>query len=261
MLANLTVNLSDDPSFNRRLETTVRFVVKEFTRIFPACPPAGARPIRVFYRPEGPITDSTTDPKVYRIGLTVRDRFYCQLVFQLGHELCHIFADPRRSNWFVECCCEMVSLVLLNRVSKVWANTTPFPDRVSYAPKFQRYAEDRIREATTIKFGSDSLPDHAQLRKWLTIVKCSFQKKPRDYQRNVIIAEMLRPFFEEATDNWDALRFLGQASASPPVNLRDLVTNSDFEFNRWLEAVPEHLKDLVRRIRDVFENRNPPTSE
>lgn len=92
-------------------------------------------------------------------------------------------------------------------------------------------------------------------------VSHSFQGKPLDRERNVIIAEMLRPFFEESADNWDALRFLGHASASPPVNLRDLVTNSDFEFNRWLEAVPEHLKDLVRRIRDVFENRNPPTSE
>lgn len=260
MLANLIVNLSDSPGLASDLEAVVRSAVKEFTRVFPACPPAGARPIRVFYRAEGPITDSTSDPNVYQIGIAVCDRFYSQLVFQLGHELCHIFADPRRTNWFVECCCEMVSLLLLRRMSKVWACTPPFPNWARYAPRFEEYAEGRIREATVAVFGSDSLPDQTQLRKWLTTDNYSFQENPLNRQRNVIIAEMLRPFFEESVDNWDALRFLGQASASPPVNLIDLDLNSDFEFDRWLEAVPEHLKNLVRRISDMFENRTPPNT-
>jgi hypothetical protein len=71
---------------------------------------------------------------------------------------------------------------------------------------------------------------------------------------------MLRPVFEESATNWDALRFLGQASAYPPVSLKDLDTNSGFEFARWLGAVPEHLKELVRRISDMFENETSPNS-
>lgn len=260
MLANLMVNLSDNQGFNSDLETVARSAIEDFSRIFPACPPAGARPIRIFYRSEGPITDSTTDPTIYQIGLAVSDRFYSQLVFQLGHELCHIFADPRRSNWFVESCCEMASLLLLRRISKVWACTPPYPHWVSYAPCFEEYAEERIRAATDTVFGSDSLPDQAELRAWLTTVSSSLQDNPLDRGRNVIIAEMLRPFFEESVGNWDALRFLGQASAFPPVDLRDLDLNSHFQFDKWLEAVPEHLKGLVRRIRDMFENRTSPNS-
>jgi hypothetical protein len=260
MLANLIVDWSHDLEPARDIEAVARSTVEEFDRIFPADPPAGERPIHVFYRPEGPITDSTKDTNVYRIGLTVRDRFYDQLAFQLGHELCHIIADPRRTNWFVESCCEMVSLVLLRRMSKVWACTPPFRNWVDYAPNFEEYAQNRIREATTKVFQSESLPDQAQVHKWLASVSSSFRPCPLWRERNVLIAEMLRPVFEESADNWDALRFLAQASAYPPVSLTDLDTNSGFEFGRWLRAVPEHLKELVRRISDMFENETSPNS-
>jgi len=257
MLANLTVTLSDDLSVNRDLEVVVRSAVEEFSRIFPTCPRAGQRPIHVFYDPQTLWTDCTGDLSVYRIYIKVRDRRYNQLVFQLGHELCHIFADPRRSNWFVESCCEMASLELLRRMSRVWASTPPFPNWVSYAPRFEEYAENRIRTRTRTVFGSDSLPGQAQLREWASTVSESFRDNPTDRPRNVIIAEMLRPLFEESVDNWDALRFLGEACTSPPVDLRDVDVNSDFKFERWLEAVPDHLKDFVRRISEMFQNRMP----
>lgn len=165
MLENLIINLSDDLDIANDLEAVVRSAAKEFTAIFPGRPPAGERPIVVFYRREGPITNSTADLNVYRIGLTVRDHCYDQLVFQFGHELCDVFTDPRRSNWFVECCCEMASLMLLRRMSEVWAYAPPFPHWVSYAPRFEDYAKERVRDATVAWFGSDSLPDQAQLCK------------------------------------------------------------------------------------------------
>ena len=260
MLSDLVVNLSDDPILSRDLEAVVCSAVKEFMTMFPACPPAGARPIHIFHRAEGPITDSTTDPNVYRIGLAVRDRLYSQLVFQLGHELCHVFADPRRSNWFVECCCEMVSLVLLRRTSESWACAPPFSNWINYAPRFKEYAEDRVRKATAAVFGSGSLPDLDQLCKWLASVSYSFRENPVDRQRNLIIAEMIRPFFEESANNWDALRFLGQASIPPPVDLTDLEENSHFQFDRWFQTVPDHLKQLVRAISNVFGDKTPSDS-
>lgn len=259
MLANLTVNLSDDPDVNRHLTAVVRSAVEEFITIFPACPPAGERPIHVSYRSDGPFNDSTKDPNIYSIYLTVSSRAYCQLVFQLGHELCHIVSDPRRTNWFVESCCEMVSLVLLRQMTRVWDCTPPaVPDGVKYTPEFEKYAEDWIRKATMKIFQSESLPEQAEVRNWLASVKSSFQACPLWRERNVLIAEMLHPFFQESMDNWYALYFLGQACDSPPIDLRDPNLYSSFEFDRWLEAVPEHLKDFVRRIRDIFENETPP---
>lgn len=63
---------------------------------------------------------------------------------------------------------------------------------------------------------------------------------------------MLRPFFEESADNWDALRFLGQASVNSPASLTDLDLNSNFEFSKWEKAVPDQLKHLVQKISRVF---------
>lgn len=138
MLTKVVVELSDDPILVRDLKAVVDSAASEFNKVFPAAPPAGLRPIRIFYRAEGPITDSTSNVRYYQIGLTVNSRLYDQLTYQLGHELCHIFTDPRRTNWFVECCCELTSLVVLSQMSKAWALTPPFPNWVSYTPKIRR---------------------------------------------------------------------------------------------------------------------------
>lgn len=257
MFCDLIVKLSADPDINRDLEAVVRSTLTEFLTVFSGCPPAGRRPLHVSYTPQIAITDSTTDPRIYRIELSVCDRFYCQLVFQLGHELCHVFADPRRSNWFVECCCAMVSLLLLWRLSETWIFSPPFPNWTTYAPEFREYAEGRVRQATNDVFGSDSLPDSDQLHKWLISVRPSLLKNLYERERNVIISEMIRPFFEKSAESWDALRFLGQASVPSPVDLTDFKKNADFRFDRWFEAVPNHLKQIVREVRDILDDEPP----
>lgn len=226
------VRLSDDSHLNIDLSLVARSAAEEFSTLFSVPPPAGIRPVSILYCSQGPPhTDSTSDTTRYQVYLLVTNRFYAQLVFQLGHELCHIFADPRRSNWFVESCCEMAALVLLRRMSKLWGHNPPHANWRHYAPKFQEYAQNRIRQVR----------EAGELN---------------DRQRNVIVAEMLCPLFEESAESWDALCFLGQAFASPPVNLtdwnRDLV---DFSFDRWLQAVPEHLKGIVVKIGKTLKDR------
>jgi hypothetical protein len=218
------VNLSDDFRLNRDLCLVVHSAVEEFSIPFSMLPPAGVRRVSILYRARGPLTDSTSDTTRYRVYLSVKNRHYAQLVYQLGHELCHIFADPRRTNWFVEACCEMAALTLLRRISKLWANNPPRARWRSCAPKFQRYAQNGIREAKEAE-------------------------EPSDRQKNTIAAERLCPLFEESPRSWDALCFLGQGFASPPVDLTDWNPGLlDFSFDRWLGAAPEYLKDVIIRI-------------
>ena len=224
------VRLSDDSHLNRDLCVVARSATEEFSTLFSVSPPAGIRPVSILYRSHGPLTDSTSDTTRYQVYLSVKNRYCAQLVFQLGHELCHIFADPRRTNWFVESCCEMAALVLLRRMSKLWGNNPPLANWRSYAPKFQEYAQNRIRQAREAE-------------------------EPNDRQRYVIVAEMLSPLFEESAESWDALCFLGQASASPPVSLTDLDLDSDLSFHRWLQAVPRNLKGIVVRIGKTLKDR------
>ena len=225
------VRLSDDSHLNRDLSLVARSAAEEFSTLFSVPPLAGIRPVSIRSRSQGPPRiDSTSDTTRYQVYLLVTNRFYDQLVLQLGHELCHIFADPRRTNWFVESCCEMASLVLLCRMSKLWGINPPFANWRSYAPKFRENAQNRMREAKEAKE-----PDYRQ--------KC------------VIVAEMLCPLFKESAESWDALCFLGQASASPPVSLIDLDLDSDFSYDIWLQSVPEHLKGIVIRIGKTLKDR------
>lgn len=198
---------------------------------FPLPPPAGPRPVSILYRSEGPQTDSTTDTTRYQVYLSVKTRDYTRLVYQLGHELCHIFADPRRTNWFVESCCAMASTVLLCRMSKRWSNNPPYPHWRSFAPKFEQYAQNAIR-----------------------LAKEAEQPTPR--QGQVLNAEILRPLFDKPLEHWNALRFLVKASTSPPAGLKDWNQHElGFTFDRWFQAVPPHLKGIVRRISNTPEDR------
>jgi len=218
------VSLSDDFRVNRDLCLVVHSAVEEFSIPFSVLPPAGVRRVSILYRTQGPLTDSTSDTTRYRVYLSVKNRYYARLVYQLGHELCHIFADPRRTNWFVESCCEMAALTLLRRMSKLWGDNPPYARWRNYAPKFQHYAQNGIREAKEVE-------------------------EPSDRQKNTIVAERLCPLFEESAESWDALCFLGQGFASPPVDLTDWNPGSvDFSFDRWLQAVPEYLKDIIIQI-------------
>lgn len=226
------VRLSNDPHLNGHLSLVAHSATEEFTTLFTAPPPAGIRPVSILYLPEGPKTDSSEDITRYQVYLSVNNPdYYAQLVYQLAHELCHIFTDPRRTNWFVESCCAMASTVLLCRMSKLWSNNPPRADWSSHAPEFQQYAQNVIRDA-----------------------RQAHQPTPR--QGQVLNAQILCPLFEEPLESWNALCFLGQASTSPPVDLTDWNPHElGFTFDRWLQAVPPRLKGIVRRITNTPEDR------
>jgi len=264
MPTDLTVNLSTDVGVNRKLRGVLGIGLKEFTMLFSECPPAGEHPIQVYYRLEGPTVRLVGNPRFYWMGLGVCDLTYDQLLFQFGHELCHIFTDPRCSNWFVESCCEMMSQKMLRIMSAVWTarrmNFLPesYLGRVIYARKIEKYADQWIGDANEQIFGCRCLPDQAPLLAWWTTVRGSLGQNPVDRQRNVIIAEMLSPLFEKSNKHWDALCFLGKATDGLPINSMEVCMNSDFRFDKWMQAVPENLKDFVKEIRDMLEGVTSP---
>ena len=253
MFSQIIVNLSNDPGVNNDLAAVVMSTIDEFKKIYSEPPPAGIRPIHIGSdQKNGPLTDSTTNTSLYYVLLSVNGRKYNQVAYQLAHEICHIFADPRRSNWFTESCCELASLIILDKLTMAWGITPPFPNWISYAPNFKQYAEERIRKITKEVFQEEFLPDNKKLRAWLMTSRNTFKANPIERSRNTIIALMLRPIFEEAINNWKAIRFLGQASINPPISLKDLDLNVEINFDIWEKVVPEQLKEVVRRISALF---------
>src|SRR5436190_2859134 len=121
------------------LELVARDVLAACRLRWPGTPPAGKRPVVIYYRPAGPLTDSTADPKAYRIYLAVKDRGYAQFAYQLAHEFAHVMLDPRRTNGVVETFAVAFSLVLLDDLAARWAKTPPLKNWTSYAPAFKKY--------------------------------------------------------------------------------------------------------------------------
>lgn len=114
--------------------------------LWPGDPPAGERPIRLFHRAAGPLTDSTSDPRAYRIYLTVSERYYSQFAYQLAHEFAHVMLDPRRTNGLVETLAVAFSLEALDAMTRRWKTKAPFPNWNDYGPEFAKYR--RLTEKT-----------------------------------------------------------------------------------------------------------------
>src|SRR5262249_54048185 len=86
-------------------------------------------------------TDATSDPKTYRIYLTVTERYYSQFAYQLAHEFAHVMLDPRRTNGLVEVLAVAFSLEVLDAMARRWQGQAPFPNWKSYAPGFVKYRQ------------------------------------------------------------------------------------------------------------------------
>jgi len=132
---------------------------------------------------------------------------------------------PRRSNWFIESCCELISQVMLDKMSEIWVQIRFRPDiyrdKFLYAQKIKAYAKNHIQkkyQEANLGINSIRLPEKLE---WLRSVSTSLSTNPIDRPRNAVIATMMRPIFEKQTDSWDALQFLGK-SCIPP-------TTTDFE--------------------------------
>jgi hypothetical protein len=208
--------------------------------------PAGMRPVHFSYLKNGPVT-YCSNSEYYVIGLNSPTWCYDQLAYQLGHELCHIWCDPRRTNWFVESCCEMMSQVLLNQLSESWVDETHFCNwNKQDGEHFKLYAMDTALKFRQEALGSDRSPTSTEL----ISIKNALQLNPKDRSKGGIIAEALKPILMKKSDNLQALAFLGLASDLPPVSLteQDSEFKIAFRFRNWEEAVPDNLKGLVKEI-------------
>lgn len=244
---DVIVELSEDNNVNSDFVRTILSVLTELTRVNNHPPPAGIRTIRIFHRPEGPIVDSTSNTYLYQVGLNPPPRCYNQLAYQLAHEFCHIVSDPRRSNWFVESCCEMMSHILLKRLSKVWSDNPPCPSWTTYAPKFTEYSEKRIRKCKIAVLGNDRLPSSDEL---LNTKHTLITSSKIDRMREGLIAYVLFPIFEISPENLHALEYLGKAFTEPPISLKDQGDHGmHFSFKKWEKEVPRTLKEVVKEIR------------
>ena len=103
-------------------------------------PSLGTLPIIIRKAPDAtPRIDLRGLPNAYWVNLTAPDsNYWCQIVYQAGHEFGHIWVNPRvEGSWFVESACVAVSHVALEEMAKEWKSHTR-QAFVAYALKLRR---------------------------------------------------------------------------------------------------------------------------
>jgi hypothetical protein len=159
-----------------------------------------------------PRTLSGTGPGRSLVRLNVRGNLWARLVYQFGHEYCHVLADPttrsdkaRRFTWIEEALCETGSLFAIRRMAKRWAINPPYPSWREYASSLAAY------EAEHVSHPLRTLPLGARFADWLNDRLPLLETDPYRREDNTIIAKELLRVFETNPAAWRAVRLLHSA--------------------------------------------------
>lgn len=202
--------------------------------------PPEDKPIVCYYRRQGPLTSVAEDLLSFRVGLAVDSRDYVRLVYQLGHELCHVMMDPRRSNGLIEVIAVGFSLQILDDMAERWRRKPPVRQWAEYAPQFTSYRE-RVENLALEKMPAD-VQELVKAKKWSEVVrylqleqrKLLWDIEARDLQHVAAMVLRSQPV------SWE--RFWGFGSLTDPPPHRDTRFRSDLAVD--LQRAP----DALRRI-------------
>lgn len=224
------------------MERDVRAVCNDVMNIYEVkvakVPPLGAKPVVLHKSPDDlPRACLNGLPSRYDINLTcLNTRNYAQIVYQLSHELGHIYINPYRNNRFIESCCCAMSYLCLKKMERKWNRNPPFPNWSTYARNFKIYRRDEIQKVLKER-GIESENDviewiHYRVNyNWLNSAHEGDVDRPNENVCAVVIEQVL----DEHQNSWGALTRLGEATSE------DNIT----DFNLWRRLVTSEQKSLV----------------
>jgi hypothetical protein len=242
----LDVKLSDAAGTNADLKTVLQDILREYDRLVPAGPALGRRDIEVVWSDKSPLADVSGLPGKYRILLAVKDRLYSQLAYQFAHEMCHVYCNPRVSNWLIESLGEMCSLYFLEVLAKKWETDPPYPHWKDYAPSFRKYREERIDSVLKQFRVARRAGNKDLIREKLAKSDAACQR-----ELNTLIALELLTVFEKFAEAWPILAHFGGAVEKPPASQTfDGDTKPDLD--KLIQLLPEDLKEFGKAVRDAL---------
>ena len=153
--------------------------------------------------------------------------YYCQVVFQLSHEMCHYFINTGIQNpdlkWFEESLCECSSLFFLTQMSLLWEQSNQ-PFKNSYSYEYINYRIDREKIHKEFNISSST----------------SYDCYDRD--KNTFIALKLLPIFQKNESLWSDVPRLSEIEAETIYELLD----------KWSSICKEENIYSALKIRDFF---------
>ncbi len=175
----------------------------------------------------------------YIIYLCHKPDYWCQMIYQLAHELGHFFTDcyPEKENlrWISECLCELFSIIFLNRSISFFHAFAP-----SYVSSVKEYIDSHLKE----KLSYSTLSCAELVSQKLTELETDpTEDSVSGRPRNCFIAAK---FFE-------ALGFNGKGvSAVCLFKEFDCVTSSKEFFEHWLNKCrseeENYFVEVIKRV-------------
>ena len=233
---------SSDPILNRDVLAICHNVVQACADIISVDPPLGRKPYVVQQAPDG-------TPRACLNGLAAGEylinvaclhtRLYCQLAFQLGHEIGHFYVDPRYSNWFIESVCTSISFLCLGALADKWVTAPPFPNWQAYASAFADYRQKTVADAVS-KVG---LPTAEAIPTWISTRLTSIVTVERfGRSEEMLCADTIASMMRAHKGSCSAITRLGGASQ----------VDGTTDFLAWRQSVSSTEAKLVYALANTF---------
>ncbi|MEE4180200.1 hypothetical protein [Pseudomonas viridiflava] len=147
----------------------------------------------------------------YQVNLSVKfGTSWCQIAYQLAHELCHLNSNYAASighkyKWFEESLCEMCSVAVLTALSKQWNKVAVYKYNKNYAAEIKKYV-DSLNSVTGFMPG-----DKSTYNAWLTANTEELEKNSTNRELNGVTANYLyRNLFRDHPESWICVGMLNQ---------------------------------------------------
>jgi len=187
-------------------------------------------------------------PTTAWIIVDIGSRAWCQLAYQFGHELGHVFCNSWQrqakpllpTQWLEESLAEAFSLRALALLADSWERNPPFPGDSAYAKDIRQYREDMIQ-----KYKEDPVPEIGAPT-WFRTYRSALERGEMKWGGPAILG--LLEYFER---NRDCVEDLGAVNRWPErsgVPIERYVT-------LWNGSCTEigAANQLPGRVRDLFE--------
>jgi len=238
---------SVDTEHKKKESAACRDVLGFYQKNVSPDPPLGRKRVFVQPAPDG-IPRACVDglPGRYIINLNCLNTLrYCQLVYQLGHELGHVWCDPSpgKSSWFVESVCAAMARLALTYMGKRWRKHPTVYKGRGYAKEFLKYHDDGIRKSAN----EVGLEQEGDVQGWVQEeLPCIIQRGEigaddlgRKYQ--LLCAVLIERSFTAHARSWGAICKLGVATR-----------NERTDFAKWKQLVAAHESPLVEQLSICF---------
>ncbi|RKU15869.1 hypothetical protein C6500_18820 [Candidatus Poribacteria bacterium] len=167
----------------------------------------------------------------YKIGLKTQPHFRGQMIYQFGHEFCHLMLNhdtthPNNPNiWFFESLCELANVWVLRRMSETWAHSAPH-EHWSWPQSRKQladYAKERMNRDEVQYKGTGA----EWLQEWEDKVRADGARTPKS--KSSQLSYKFLPIFEKHPEAWNAVRQISGSTGKMSEFMRDWYKKVDIQ--------------------------------